>query len=132
MEETQKTYAIGSIVSADLTVPNADAVRDFYREVIGWEVENMTMRDDAGEYNDYIMKDGAGNWSGGVCHKRGQNSDLPSQWIVYINVADVDQSAEACERLGGKVLKLAKNDDGPAQYALLEDPAGAVIAVTKV
>lgn len=36
MEETTKSISIGSIISADLTVENADQIRDFYKEVIGW------------------------------------------------------------------------------------------------
>ena len=39
----------GKIGWVDLTVKNADQVRDFYKEVIGWKPEAVTM----GNYNDW-------------------------------------------------------------------------------
>src|SRR5690606_18870698 len=98
---------------------------------VGWESEALEMKDEAGSYADYVVKDEAGNWVGGVCHARGVNADLPPQWIVYINVADIQQSIDACRAHGGKVLKESKFDDGTLQYALIQDPAGAVLALTR-
>ena len=126
-----KKYSIGAIISADLTVPNAEEVKHFYTEVIGWDTEELKMSEGSGEYSDYVMKDNKGNWIGGVCHQRGVNADLPPKWIVYINVANIEKSIQKCRELGGKVLKESKNADGTYQYALIEDPAGAILAVTK-
>jgi Predicted enzyme related to lactoylglutathione lyase len=126
-----KKYQAGSIISADLTIPNAEAIKDFYKAVIGWETEALTMGDEQGEYNDYVMKDAAGNWVGGICHKRGVNVDQPPGWIVYVNVADIEKSIEKCRALGGKVMKESRMADGTLQFVLIEDPAGAVLALTK-
>ncbi|HLT20332.1 MAG TPA: hypothetical protein VKZ96_12795 [Thermomicrobiales bacterium] len=71
-------YRIGSIVSADITLDDADALKDFYSQVIGWDTQALTMSDGAGEYQDYIVKDDAGNWVGGVCHARGMNAGIPA------------------------------------------------------
>src|SRR5688572_29730516 len=95
-ETTPKPPKIGAIISADITVPNADEMRDFYKQVIGWDSELMPMSDENGEYSDYVMKDESGGWVGGVCHARGVNKDLPPQWIVYINVKDIAASAQRC------------------------------------
>jgi uncharacterized protein len=130
MEETT-TFKVGAIISTDLTVPNAEEVHDFYKQVIGWGHDEMPMSDEQGEYADYVMKDEAGDWVGGVCHKRGGNADLPHQWLVYINVASVEDSTQKCEALGGKVLKKSYRDDGLMQYAVIEDPYGAILAVTR-
>ena len=40
----------------------------------------------------------------GVCWKRGANADIPTQWLMYIHVADLDASILACGRSGGAVL----------------------------
>ena len=128
----QPKIPTGGIVSADITVPKTEELRDFYKEVMGWTVEEMPMEDENGKYADYIMKNKEGGWVGGVCHARGMNTDLPPQWIVYINVEDVATSVEKCKQHGGKVLKEMKGEDGTYYYALLQDPAGGVIAVTKV
>ena len=41
----------GSIIWTDLTVPNAEKVKNFYGSVIGWKSEPVSM----GEYNDFSM-----------------------------------------------------------------------------
>lgn len=122
---------IGSIVSTDLTSPHAEELKEFYQQVIGWESEDFTMKDASGAYSDYVMKDKEGNWVAGVCHSRGPNQGLPSQWIVYIQVENVTESIQRCKELGGKVLRELKNNEGACQYALLEDPYGAVLAITE-
>ena len=43
----------GSIAWVDLTVEDAGSVRDFYKEVVGWEVQGCDM--DGGAYQDYNM-----------------------------------------------------------------------------
>ena len=87
------------------------------------------MEDDA-DYVDYVMKDSEGNWVGGICHARGVNNNIPPQWIVYIHVANIKDSVEKCKKLGGKVIKEATDSKGNYIYAMLQDPEGAVIAVT--
>lgn len=115
-------------VWTDLTVLNADKLKDFYTQVFGWTVEEVDMEDEDGAYVDYAMLDKNGNGVGGVCNKRGVNNDLPSQWITYFTVEDAQRSVETCLKLGGKVLKESKNENGEIFYALIEDPSGAVVA----
>ena len=50
MSDEQK-QEIGTIVWTDLTVSDAESVRDFYSEVVGWQAEDHNM----GEYNDFDM-----------------------------------------------------------------------------
>lgn len=127
-----KTFSKGCIISADLTVDDAGPVRDFYRDVIGWNVEEMPMKDGAETYSDYIMKNADGNWVGGVCHHRGTNIGIPPQWITYINVPDVGVSVQRCIELGGAVVKESRNDSGQYNYAIIRDPFGAVIGLTSM
>ncbi len=127
-EPVKKSYPIGAIVSADLTIPNAGELKDFYTQVIGWSAEELKMGDEE-EYADYIMKDAGGNWAGGVCHAKGINSNIPPVWMVYINVASVGETVEKCKALGGKVIKEAFDGNGHYIYAMLEDPMGTVLAV---
>lgn len=130
-EATKRSYPVGAIVSADLTIPDAAELKDFYTQVIGWTAEDLTM-DDEEPYADYILKDASGNWAGGVCHARGVNSKIPPVWIVYINVANIKESVVKCKELGGKVIKEAFDANGNYIYAMLEDPKGAVLAATHV
>ena len=121
MSETTKPKA-GTIAWADLTVPNADEVRDFYAAVTGWKPQGLSM----GDYEDYVMatEDGAG--VAGVCHARGTNADMPPQWLIYIAVESVDESIRQCEQRGGKVIAGPKELGSYGRYCVIQDPAGAV------
>lgn len=113
----------GMIKWHDLTVDNADEVSNFYEEVAGWSKEPLSM----GDYNDYVMKDGETNEViSGVCHAKGGNKDLPSCWLMYITVENLDQSLEKCKSLGGKLLG-EKRKIGEEYYCLIQDPAGAYV-----
>jgi predicted enzyme related to lactoylglutathione lyase len=117
---------IGSITWFDLTVPNAEEVKSFYKEVVGWKSENVNM----GEYNDFNMQSPeSGETKTGICYKRGGNIDFPSQWLIYITVKNVDESAKLCKENGGKVLVGPKEMSGYGRYCVIEDPAGAVCAL---
>ncbi len=113
----------------DIAVENADELKDFYSQVFGWTVQEVPMEDENGTYADYAMVNKNGDGIGGVCHKRGVNIDLPSQWIVYFTVENVQKSIETCKNMDGSVLKETKNEEGELFYALLKDPSGAVIGI---
>lgn len=114
----------GTIGWMDLTVPNATEVKDFYANVTGWKAEPVSM----GDYDDYNMT-ADGEPKAGVCHKQGTNSDIPSQWMIYINVRDLDQSRAQCEANGGKLLTEIKSAGSMGRYCFIEDPAGAACAI---
>lgn len=127
-----KQVPVGAIISTDLTVPNAEAVRDFYKQVIGWDSEEMPMQDGDTKYADYVMKNVDGGWVGGVCHARGVNLGLPAQWLVYINVADIEASVQRCVALGGRLAKESRGEDGKLYYAVIQDPTGTYLGLTHV
>ena len=117
--------AVGTIGWIDLTVDNAEEVRDFYAEVTGWQPEPVVM----GGYDDFNMVAPAtGEPSAGVCHARGANAGLPPVWMVYIVVADLDASVDACRNNGGEVIAGPRRM-GRDRYCVIRDPAGAVAAL---
>ena len=115
----------GTVAWFDLTVRDADTVRDFYCAVAGWSPMSIEM----GGYNDYcMMPPGSKKPAGGICHARGVNADLPPQWLIYITVPNLAASLKACVAKGGKVLRPATSMGG-AKMAVVRDPAGAVAAL---
>ena len=116
---------VGKIGWIDMTVDNAPEVRDFYKAVVGWETDDVDM----GGYSDYVMKmPASGEGVSGVCHSRGSNADLPSGWLIYIIVADVEDSAAACGANGGKVI-VEPRDLAGGRFCVVEDPGGSVAAL---
>jgi predicted enzyme related to lactoylglutathione lyase len=113
----------GAILWHDLTVDEADSIRDFYASVIGWTHSPIAMDG----YSDYVMQAGEDGVSG-VCHRRGPNASIPPQWIMYVGVADLDDSIAKATSLGGQVLHGPRNM-GAARFCIVKDPAGAVIGL---
>jgi hypothetical protein len=124
MPDTNKPR-VGAVVWRDLTVADAERVRAFYCDVVGWESQAHNM----GEYDDFDIKlPDSEETVAGICHARGDNANVPPQWLMYITVADVAASAKKCAALGGTIV------DGPRAmgrhtFCVIRDPAGAVAAL---
>ncbi len=116
---------IGSMVWRDLTVADAEGVRDFYASVVGWKAKAHPM----GEYDDYEMQaPESGDTVAGICHARGTNANVPPQWLVYVVVASVEESAKRAVELGGEVLD-GPRPMGKSPFCVIRDPAGAVLGL---
>jgi len=120
----------GRIAWLDLTVPDAPSLRDFYREVVGWTVHNVDMKDGDEAYADYAMLGEDGKPAAGVCHARGVNQGLPPVWLLYLPVGDFDESLRRVSAEGGTVLKETRGGSGGFTYAVIQDPVGACMALT--
>lgn len=117
---------IGTITWTDLTVPNAEEVKTFYSAVVGWKTEAVSM----GGYSDFNMNAPvSGKMVAGICHARGFNAGLPPQWLVYITVANVEESARRVTELGGKIISAPRDMGGYGRCCVIQDPAGAVAAL---
>jgi hypothetical protein len=115
----------GAIVWTDLTVGDAEGVRDFYREVVGWKSAPVSM----GSYDDFnMLPPGSDTPATGICHARGPNANLPAQWLVYVQVEDVEASARRARELGGAVVD-GPRGMGSLRFCVIRDPAGAVLAL---
>lgn len=124
MSEQEKA-PVGSIVWQDLTVKDASGVRDFYDAVVGWETKPHPMPGP----DDFDVYTAAGGESvAGICHAEGSNADVPPQWLIYVQVADVAASAERCTALGGKVIT-GPRKMGEHNFCVIQDPAGAMMAL---
>ena len=119
------TQKRGTIAWTDLTVPDAERVRDFYRAVVGWRTEPVEM-DGYDDYNMLPPDEDAP--AAGICHARGANADLPAQWLMYVVVEDLDASIVACRENGGRVVVGPKGLGG-GRYCVIQDPAGACCAL---
>lgn len=112
----------GTVVHVDLTVPDAAAAREFYATVVGWTPEPVD--------GDWVMYAPDGTPAAAICHTRGENADLPPQWLAYVEVADLAAAVAAVDGVGGAVVAGPKGT-GPGAYVVVRDPAGAVLALVQ-
>lgn len=113
----------GTVVSADIAVPNHQAVVAFYSSVLGTG-ERPLWRDD--------LMNSLGTPVIGIGERTSEYDHLPLQWMPHIQVADVAASAEAAVELGGQELVHSRDDRGRSQWAVLMDPDGAAFGVIPV
>ena len=124
MSEAQ-VARVGTLAWRDLTVPDAEKIRDFYKSVVGWGSQDVKMDG----YSDFSMiASGTGEAVAGVCHARGSNANLPPQWLMYVVVEDLDRSARHCAEQGGEVID-GPRELGQGRFCVIRDPAGAVCAL---
>ena len=116
----------GSISWIDLTIDDAERLREFYERVVGWAAVPVEM----GGYSDYSMTPPSTDTpAAGICHARGVNADLPPQWLIYITVADLDAGIASCRALGGEILAGPRGLGEHGRFCVIRDPAGAVAAL---
>ncbi|MBV57617.1 MAG: glyoxalase [Gammaproteobacteria bacterium] len=124
-DKTVEASNIGRVEWIDLSVDDASRIKDFYCAIVGWSSTEVEM----GSYNDFnINLPGTQDTIAGICHARGSNANLPSQWLIYVRVESVKASAIQCEKLGGKILDGPRRMGG-SNFCVIEDPAGAVMAL---
>lgn len=116
--------AIGTVGWLDLTVDDADTLRDFYAAVCGWTSHPVDM----GGYVDHAMGPEDGEPVAGVCHARGPNAEQPGGWVPYVVVADVTASLHEAVARGGRVVADRRDPEGEG-FAVVADPSDAVLAL---
>ena len=119
----------GCISWLDLTVSDASAARDFYRQVVDWSVQDVEMEDAGERYADYNMFGADESLAAGVCHARGVNLGLPPIWMIYLPVGDLAESLRRGREGGGRIIKATRGTDGEYAYAVVQDPVGACLAL---
>lgn len=115
----------GCIAWLDLVVADVVVTRDFYREVIGWSVQ-----DEAGErIGDTTLLAGDGRPVAAIRSTRGVSAGLPPVWTIHLPVDDLDESLRRVRSEGGVVLHETDGSDGSRARAVVQDPVGVVLAL---
>jgi len=116
----------GRFVWHELMTTDPQAAGAFYSKVLSWKTQPSGMPD-------YTLWVAGKTQTGGLMAQpeSARQSGAPPSWLVYVGTPDVDATAAAAERLGGKVLKTPADIPGVGRYAVLADPQGAAFAVFK-
>jgi len=119
----------GDYIWYELMTTDADAAKDFYDAVIGWNIDGQGTP----EYGDYRMINRSdGKFAGGVLPLTAdmQAHGARPTWLGYIHVSDVDAVAASIERAGGKTL-MTHDVPNVGRIAMVTDPQGAPFYIMK-
>lgn len=109
----------------ELMTPDPDAAIRFYRQVVGWDIEQFP------GMPDYRMWTSGGKQRGGVMRQSEEERrrGLAPHWLMYVAVPDIDATIRQAESLAGRVRVPAKSVPGVGRYAILADPQGIAFSL---
>jgi predicted enzyme related to lactoylglutathione lyase len=83
---------------------------------------------DMGPMGTYLMFGQGGKSYGGMMTKP-KDSPMPTAWLYYVYVSDLDATIERAKSKGGKLLNGPMDIPGGDRVAQLMDPQGAAFAL---
>ncbi len=116
----------------DLTVADAARARSFYADVLGVNSCAIALSDARGAYSDFCLHAGDPATTpplAGVCHARGDNANIPPQWIPYFRVAELTIACARAVERGATIFDGPRGCGGTDRVAFVRDPDGAVFAI---
>ncbi|HWH68651.1 MAG TPA: VOC family protein [Candidatus Sulfotelmatobacter sp.] len=123
MSEKQSAYEAGRFCWNELVAADEGVARKFYAGLFGWRTEAF-----GGSTEYTLFKKGADTVGGMMkCPQPG----LPSHWLPYVTVDDVDAAVALARQLGGRVVVDPFDVPTVGRLAVLVDPQGAAIAILK-
>jgi predicted enzyme related to lactoylglutathione lyase len=126
------SFEIGSANAygwAELSARGLDQDLAFYGRVFGWTTRSSDMGEGQPPYNEFLL-DGR-SIAGAMEMNPMVPAQVPSYWMVYFNVDDVDASYGKAIA-GGAHEMLAPGEFPGGRFAILTDPQGALFGLLKM
>lgn len=123
---TVTKYPHGTISWMDGQSTDVATDKAFYNAVLGWEIIDIPI----GEGQVYTMfKKNGGNVAGlGQMPQAMQQAGVPSNWMAYISVDDVDVITAKAKTLGATVTVEPMDVFDNGRMAVITDPTGGAVA----
>jgi len=118
------SYEHGRFVWFELLTKDIDKAKSFYPEVLPWRIEPTPMQDGSS----YSLIKVGDQGVGGLMSPQG---DLPTAWISYVSVADVDETAKRITAAGGATDTDAFDAPGVGRMQPVSDAQGGTFCLFK-
>jgi uncharacterized protein len=115
----------GTLCWTELTTSDLKAAETFYTALFGWTPKHG----DAGGMQYTEMSNNGQPGVGMMAKPPGMPAHIPSYWMPYFMVADVDAGAAKAKQLGAKVMVGPQDIPDAGRFAIASDPQGAVFAI---
>ena len=113
-----------TLVWTELQTRNAAQAQSFYQHVFGWSGET-----DANGYTVFVQN---GRSHAGMMQIDENWGDVPPNWAIYFMVTDLDVITATAQALGGRVLVPSTPAGEMGNFAVLQDPYGAVFTAMQI
>lgn len=120
---------VGRVIWHDLLTQNVTKARHFYADLLSWKYQiehasNFVWKPGEAEYPLILAN---GDAHGGFVDP-GQS--IPSRWIAYVMVKDVDAITARAKSLGATIVQEPFDTPGVGRSSVIQDLQGAVICPT--
>ena len=113
---------------AELSARGIDKAVPFYKKLFGWGEKKGEMSPGQ-PYTEFLA--GGERIAGGMEMNPMVPAEVPSYWLAYFNVDDVDKSFKQATDSGAKAM-LTPQDFPGGRFAILSDPQGAAFGLLKM
>jgi predicted enzyme related to lactoylglutathione lyase len=127
-----RTFAVDQPNSygwAELNARGLEKAIRFYETVFGWTHTTSEAEGDSPPYTQFQL-DGQ-NIAGAMEMNPQTPAGVPSYWMAYFSVADVDRSFQQAVQAGGREM-VAPQDYPGGRFAIVSDPQGAAFGLMNI
>jgi uncharacterized protein len=121
-----KMPANGAFCWNELATTDLESAQNFYRTLLGWEIKESSASGGGMVYNEIVV---GGQSVGGLFQMGPEFGQIPSHWMAYVAVDDVDAKARQVWELGGKVCVPPTDIPKVGRFCVVNDPTGATLAL---
>ena len=119
--------AHGEFCWNELATTDAEAAKKFYAGLFGWEYKVGDV--DGVSYNEIMSN---GRPVGGIHEMGAEFGGMPTHWMAYVAVSDVDAAARRVGELGGKVCVPPTDIPKVGRFCVINDPTGGTMSLIKI
>jgi len=106
----------------ELMATDVGKAKAFYGKLFDWKLADVDM----GDMTYTMIRVGEGT-GGGLMQNPMPNA--ASQWVAYVEVADVAAATNKAKALGAKVMKEVAEIQGAGSFSIISDPTGAMLGL---
>ena len=107
-------------VHVELMTNDLAKAKEFYKGLFAWNLKEMP------EYDYTLIEVGEGTGGGMM---KAPMPDMPSHWLAYVQVDDVQASTNKAKSLGATIAKEVTEISGIGWFSVIIDPTGAALAL---
>src|SRR5438093_4775118 len=121
------THAPGSFCGFELGTTDQNAAKRFYGSVAGWTASDSPIGPN--ELYTTFTLEGRSTAACYTLKPEMRAQGVPPHWLLYVSVANVDETAAKIAPAGGKVVAQPFDVMEFGRMAIFQDPAGASTAI---
>jgi len=108
----------------ELMTTDVPAAKKFYREALGWELQDMNTPGMA-----YTIAKKGPREVAGIMGLSGDAQGMPPSWGSYVTVDDLEARVARVKSLGGKLVVEPRDIPNVGRFAVITDPQGAMLTM---